>query len=82
MAIAVEDVICTKRDDMPARQHMVRATLHQPADIEVIGIQEARNRNPKNILGAKFLSEDFGEELVGGRRRRREGERERRGEQR
>src|SRR5438309_6060912 len=43
---------------MAARQHMMRATFHHPPNIEVVSVQKARDRNPKQILGAKLLFDD------------------------
>ena len=68
MSIAVQHVIGTKRNDMPAWQHMVRAALHQPADVEVVGVQEAGDCDTKVSFGDELLGEDVGDELVVWRR--------------
>ena len=38
MPVPIENVVSTKRDNVTRRKDMMSATLHQPSDIEIIGI--------------------------------------------
>src|SRR5262245_47963296 len=49
VAFAVEHVVCTEWNHMPAGQDKVDAAFHQPADVEVIGVEEARDRDAEHI---------------------------------
>ena len=37
---------------MPAGQHVVDAALHQPPHVEVVGVEERRDRDPKHVGSA------------------------------
>ena len=77
MPLAIEDVVGAERDHVAARQDVVDAALHQPADVEVVGVEERRDRDPEDVGLRELLGQGAGEELgrggrdrVGGVRRR------------
>ena len=60
---AIEDVVRAKRDDVPAGKDVVDAALHQPADVEVVGVEERCDRDPEHIGGGNLVGEDTREEI-------------------
>ena len=65
VSLAIEDVVRAKRNDVPARQDVVNAALHQPADVEVVGVQERSDRDPEDVGWRELLGERPGEKLAG-----------------
>src|SRR5262249_17995541 len=53
VAFAVEHVVGAERDDVARRQDVVDAALHQPADVEVVGVEERGDGDAENVLGVE-----------------------------
>ncbi len=65
MTVAIEDIIRAERNHMPAGQHVMNAALHQAADVEVVGVQERRDRDAKHVFRIELFGQGPAEELVG-----------------
>jgi hypothetical protein len=63
--IAIEHVVGAERNHVSAGKHVVNAALHHAADVEVVGIEERRNRDAKHVGRRKVFSERPAEELIG-----------------
>lgn len=55
MAIAVQDVIGTKRNDVARRENMMRTTLHHASDVKIVSVEKGSDRDAKELLAADLL---------------------------
>src|SRR5437667_4636455 len=60
MAIAIQRVVRTERNDVPARQDMGQAAFHHPAGVEGVRIEECRQGDAKYIRPGQLGSERLG----------------------
>jgi len=65
MAIAIQDVVGAKRNDVSAGEHMMRAAFHHTAHVKIVSVQERCNRDAKQLLASKLLLDGLGKEIVG-----------------
>src|SRR4051812_33674933 len=64
MAVAIEYVVRAKRNHMAAGQHVMRAAFHDAADVEVISVEEAGDRDAEEVFGADVQIQDVPEEFT------------------
>ena len=57
VSLAVEHVVGAEGDHVAARQYMVRAALHHAADVEVVGVEERRDRDAEQVFCADLPAE-------------------------
>lgn len=65
MSVAIQDVVCAKRNDVTTGEHMVRAALHHSPDVEIIGIQKGGDCYAQQLLAPQFFLDRFGKEVLG-----------------
>jgi hypothetical protein len=65
VAIAIQDIVGAKGDDVSAWKHMMRAAFHHTAHVKIVSVQERCNRDAKQLLASKLLLDGLGKEIVG-----------------
>jgi hypothetical protein len=55
VSFALEHIVSAERNHVPGRQDVVDAAFHQPANVEIVIVQEGRNGNTKDVAACDLL---------------------------
>ena len=50
MPIAIENIVCRKRNDVSGGKNMVNARFHQLANIKIVGVHKGSGGYPQHML--------------------------------